>query len=79
MQGDIFKRASAAVKNQTTIESQLAEAQTALEEETKQKLSLSLKLRHMEADKFDFQERLKEEVEARTNLEKQVNNYLFSY
>lgn len=75
----LFKRASAAIKNQATIESQLAEAQTALEEETKLKLSLSTKLRQLESDKQDLQDQIEEEEEAKKNLEKQVNNHLFFF
>lgn len=65
-------RASAAQKSQATIESQFNEAQSALEEETKQKLALSSKLRQLEADKEAISDRLEEEEEAKTNLEKQV-------
>lgn len=60
------------MKNQATIESQLAEAQTALEEETKQKLGLSSKLRQLESEKEALQEQMEEEEEAKKNLEKQV-------
>ncbi|CAH1377228.1 myosin heavy chain, non-muscle isoform X2 [Tenebrio molitor] len=66
-------KASAAVKNQATIESQFAEAQSALEEETRQKLALSSKLRQLESDKENLQEQIEEEEEAKKNLEKQVN------
>lgn len=71
-------RASAVVKNQATIETQLGEAQAALEEETKQKLSLSSKLRQMESEKEALQEQLEEDEEVKKNLEKQVclNFYL---
>lgn len=69
-----FHRASAALKNQATIESQFAEAQAALEEETKQKLSLSSKLRQLESNKDALQEQFEEEEEAKKNLEKQVSN-----
>lgn len=66
-------RASAAVKSQATMESQFTEAQTALEEETKQKLALSSKLRQLESDKEALQEQMEEEEEARKNIEKQVS------
>ncbi|KAJ8970545.1 hypothetical protein NQ317_005815 [Molorchus minor] len=66
-------KASAAVKNQATIESQFAEAQTALEEETRQKLALSSKLRQLESDKEAMQEQIEEEEEAKKNLEKQLS------
>lgn len=65
-------RASAAIKNQATIESQFIEAQTALEEETKQKLALSSKLRQLEADKEALRDQLEEEEEAKRNYEKQI-------
>lgn len=65
-------RASAAVKNQATIESQFAEAQAALEEETRQKLALSSKLRQLESDKEALQEQVEEEEELKKNLEKQL-------
>uniref|UniRef100_A0A6P7G1J3 Myosin heavy chain, non-muscle isoform X2 n=1 Tax=Diabrotica virgifera virgifera TaxID=50390 RepID=A0A6P7G1J3_DIAVI len=65
-------KASAAVKSQTTIESQFTEAQAALEEETKQKLALSSKLRQLESEKEALQEQMEEEEEAKRNIEKQV-------
>lgn len=65
-------RASAAIKSQATIESQFIEAQTALEEETKQKLALSSKLRQLEADKEALRDQLEEEEEAKRNYEKQI-------
>lgn len=61
------------MKNQATIESQFTETQAALEEETKQKLSLSSKLRQLESDKESLQEQIEEEEEAKKNLEKQVS------
>lgn len=44
-----------------------------LEEETRQKLSLSSKLRQLESEKDAVQEQLEEEEEAKKNLEKQVS------
>lgn len=44
-------KAAAASKSSTTMESQLAEAQQLLEEETRQKLALSSKLRQLESEK----------------------------
>lgn len=70
----LFHRASAAVKSQVTIESQFIEAQTALEEETKQKLALSSKLRQLEADKEALRDQLEEEEEAKRNFEKQMSS-----
>lgn len=61
------------MKNQATIESQFNEAQSALEEETKQKLALSSKLRQLEAEKEALKDQYEEEEEAKENLTKQVN------
>ncbi|KAK9707856.1 Myosin head (motor domain) [Popillia japonica] len=66
-------KASAAMKSQATLESQFAEAQAALEEETKLKLALSSKLRQLEADKEALKDQVDEEEEAKRNLEKQVS------
>lgn len=68
----LYYRASAAIKTQATTESQLAEAQAALEEETRQKLTLSSKLRQLEADKEALADQIEEEEEAKRGLEKQV-------
>lgn len=68
----MFFRASAALKSQITLESQFAEAQAALEEETKQKLGLSSKLRQLESEREALQEQIEEEEEVKKNLEKQV-------
>nr|XP_018907941.1 PREDICTED: myosin heavy chain, non-muscle isoform X2 [Bemisia tabaci] len=65
-------RASTAIKNAGLMETQLAEAQVLLEEETKQKLALSSRLRQVESEKESLQEQLEEEEEAKKNLEKQV-------
>lgn len=46
--------------------------QELLQEETRQKLNLSTKLRQMEDEKNGLQEQLEEEVEAKQNLERQV-------
>lgn len=70
-------RASAAIKTQATTESQLAEAQAALEEETRQKLTLSSKLRQLEADKEALADQIEEEEEAKRGLEKQVCSGFF--
>ncbi|KAJ8959252.1 hypothetical protein NQ318_022515, partial [Aromia moschata] len=58
---------------EATTESQFAEAQAALEEETRQKLALSSKLRQLESDKETLQEQIEEEEEAKKNLEKQLS------
>lgn len=60
------------MKSQATTESQLAEAQAALEEETRQKLTLSSKLRQIEADKEALADQIEEEEEAKRQLEKQL-------
>ena len=47
--------------------------QALLEEESRQKLSLSSKLRQVESEKDQLQEQLEEEEESKKNLEKQVS------
>lgn len=47
--------------------------QELLQEETRQKLNLSTKLRQMEDEKNGLQEQLEEEVEAKQNLERQLS------
>lgn len=44
-----------------------------LQEETRQKLSLSTRLRQMEDEQTGLQEMLEEEEESRRNLEKQIS------
>lgn len=68
----LFYRASAAIKNQVAAEAQFNETQTALEEETKQKLALSSRLRQLEAEKEALKDQFEEEEDAKENLEKQV-------
>lgn len=46
--------------------------QTQLEEETRQKLALSSRLRQLESEKEALQEQVEEEEEMKKNLEKQV-------
>ncbi|XP_023708183.1 myosin heavy chain, non-muscle isoform X2 [Cryptotermes secundus] len=65
-------RTSAATKSAATMETQLGEAQTQLEEETRQKLALSSRLRQLESEKEALQEQVEEEEEAKRNLEKQI-------
>lgn len=65
-------RASHATKIASTIESQLAEAQESLQEETKQKLALNSRLRQVESDRDSFQDQLEEEEEAKKSFEKQI-------
>lgn len=45
-----------------------------LEEETKQKLALSSRLRQLESEKETLHEQLEEEEEAKRNLEKQASS-----
>ena len=54
------------------MESQLNEAQTLFEEETRQKLSLNSKLKALEKEKEVMAEQLEEEEESKRALEKQL-------
>ncbi|KAF6200920.1 hypothetical protein GE061_005367 [Apolygus lucorum] len=65
-------KASAALKASGTLETQLQEAQVLLEEETRQKLSLTTKLKGLESERDALKEQLYEEDEGRKNLEKQM-------
>ncbi|KAH8261692.1 hypothetical protein KR044_013474 [Drosophila immigrans] len=65
-------KASAAVKSASNMESQLTEAQQLLEEETRQKLGLSSKLRQIESEKEALQEQLEEDEEAKRNYERKL-------
>lgn len=47
--------------------------QELLQEETRQKLSLSTRLRQLEDEKTSLQEMLEEEEESRRNVEKQIS------
>lgn len=47
--------------------------QELLQEETRQKLNVSTKLRQLEDDKNSLQEQLDEEVEAKQNLERHIS------
>jgi myosin protein heavy chain len=69
---DAETKASAAIKSASTIESQLSESQQLLEEETRQKLALSSKLRQIESEKEALQEQLEEDEEQRKNFEKKM-------
>lgn len=55
------------------METQLSEAQALLEEETRQKLALSSKLRQVESEISAVKERIEEEEESKRNLEKQAS------
>uniref|UniRef100_A0A6M2DP06 Putative myosin class v heavy chain n=1 Tax=Xenopsylla cheopis TaxID=163159 RepID=A0A6M2DP06_XENCH len=65
-------RAAAAIKNSGTMESQLNESQAQLEDETRQKLSLSSRLRQLESEKETLHEQIEEEEEIKKNYEKQI-------
>ncbi|KAH8372005.1 hypothetical protein KR093_009695, partial [Drosophila rubida] len=69
---DAELKASAAVKSASNMESQLTEAQQLLEEETRQKLGLSSKLRQIESEKEALQEQLEEDEEAKRNYERKL-------
>lgn len=47
--------------------------QELLQEETRQKLNLSTKLRQMEDEKNGLQDQLEEELEAKQNLERHIS------
>lgn len=65
-------KASAAIKSASTIESQLSESQQLLEEETRQKLALSSKLRQLESEKEALQEQLYDADENKKTFEKKI-------
>lgn len=69
---DTELKASAALKAANTMESQLTESQQLLEEETRQKLALSSKLRQLESEKEALQEQLEDDEEAKKNFEKKI-------
>ena len=60
-------------KQFTTMESQLADAQEAVQEETRQKLSLQTRLRQAEEKADNLQDALEEEEEAKKALETKMN------
>ncbi|KAG9510218.1 Myosin heavy chain, non-muscle, partial [Fragariocoptes setiger] len=66
------KRASVAGKSSATLEAQLMEVQEVLQEETKQKLALSSRLRQLESEKEALHEQYEESEENRQALEKQI-------
>jgi myosin protein heavy chain len=66
------QRASVAGKSAATLEAQLAEVQDVLNEETRQKLALSSRLRQLESEKESLQDQFDEAAELRQNLEKQL-------
>lgn len=69
---DAELKASASLKAANTMENQLTECQQLLEEETRQKLALSSKLRQLESEKDTLLEQLEEDEEAKKNFEKKI-------
>uniref|UniRef100_A0AAZ3PLF1 Myosin-9 n=1 Tax=Oncorhynchus tshawytscha TaxID=74940 RepID=A0AAZ3PLF1_ONCTS len=61
-----------ATKDCSTVESQLQDVQALLQEETRQKLSFSTRLRQMEDDQNNLRETLEEEEQGKKNTEKQL-------
>merc|ERR550534_2696158 len=61
-----------ALKSQTSIEQQLAEVQALLEEETRQKLALSSRLRQADSERESLVNQLEDEEESKRQLEKQI-------
>lgn len=70
---ELESKASAATKQAAVLESQLAESQDLLQEETRQKLAINSRLRQIESEKETLQDQLDEEEEVKKNLEKQVS------
>ena len=60
-------------KNVTSLESQLADAQDMLQEETRQKLAVQSRLRQSDDKVETMQDQLEEEEEARKSQEQKVN------
>ena len=58
--------------NVTSVLASCDNKQELLQEETRQKLNLSSRIRQLEEEKNSLQEQQEEEEEARKNLEKQV-------
>uniref|UniRef100_A0A672TE34 Myosin-9-like n=1 Tax=Sinocyclocheilus grahami TaxID=75366 RepID=A0A672TE34_SINGR len=62
-----------AAKDCSTVESQLKDTQALLEEETRQKLALSTRVRQLEDEQNNMKEMLEEEEEGKKNFEKQLH------
>lgn len=75
---DAELKASAALKAANAMESQLTESQQLLEEETRQKLALSSKLRQLESEKEALQEQLEDDEEAKKSFEKKIAELNFA-
>lgn len=69
---DLDRKASLASKSSSALEAQLAEVQEVQQEETKQKLALSLRLRQLESEKENLNDQIDEAKEIHQNLEKQL-------
>lgn len=69
---DAETKASAAIKSASTMEAHLTESQQLLEEETRQKLALSSKLRQLETEREALQEQLDEDEERKKSYEKKM-------
>ncbi|CAB1344647.1 unnamed protein product, partial [Coregonus sp. 'balchen'] len=61
-----------ATKDYSTVESQLQDVQALFQEETRQKLSFSTRLRQMEDEQNNLREALEEEEQGKKNMEKQL-------
>lgn len=71
---DAESKLTIAIKSQTTIEQQLIEVQALLEEETRQKLALSSRLRQADSERESLQNQLEDEEESKRQLEKQISS-----
>uniref|UniRef100_A0A8C9P0K0 Myosin heavy chain 11 n=1 Tax=Spermophilus dauricus TaxID=99837 RepID=A0A8C9P0K0_SPEDA len=60
-------------KDVASLGSQLQDTQELLQEETRQKLSVSTKLRQLEGERDSLQDQLDEEMEAKQNLERHIS------
>ncbi|MFT7797773.1 myosin-9-like isoform X2 [Arapaima gigas] len=69
---EVESKSIKAVKDCSNVESQLQDVQEVLQEETRQKLSLSTRLRQLEDEQNSLREQLEEEEEGKRNAEKQV-------
>jgi myosin heavy chain 9/10/11/14 len=75
---DAELKASAAIKSASQLESSLTESQQLLEEETRQKLALSSKLRQLESEKDALQEQMEEDEESKKSYEKKLAEVNFT-
>lgn len=60
-------------KDVASLGSQLQDTQGLLQEETRQKLNVSTKLRQLEDERNSLQDQLDEEMEAKQNLERHIS------